>query len=172
MIITFEFKPKTKFLFALISPLFIWILKLIVQALELQQLPVSPLLNNLPIPQHKNPLTLLNRAQPVRNHNRRPADLRPVQRLLHNLLRFSVQRRRRLIEQQNLRLPDQRSRDRNPLLFAATQLASLLSHNRLIFLGQTLNPRLYVLVLCRVPPPSDLILNTFFRYFIEDLISS
>ena len=96
MIITFEFKPKTKFLFALISPLFIWILKLKVQALELQQLPVSPLLNNLPIPQHKNPLTLLNRAQPVRNHNRRPADLRPVQRLLHNLLRFSVQRRRRL----------------------------------------------------------------------------
>jgi hypothetical protein len=76
-----------------------------------QQPLMIPLLQDPPTPQHKDHIRLLNRRQAMRNRNDRPPPLarRPLNRLLHQRLRLRVQRRRRLIEQEEFRFAQERA---------------------------------------------------------------
>ena len=60
---------------------------------------------------HAHAVRVLDRRQPMRDGDRRPALRRLVQRLLHDLLRVGVERRGGLVKQQHPRVAQQRTRD-------------------------------------------------------------
>ena len=70
---------------------------------------------------HIDNIRPLNRAQPMRDRNRRPPLGRRVQRRLHHLLALGVQRAGRFVEEQHARVPEKSPRDRDALLLPAGQ---------------------------------------------------
>ena len=79
------------------------------------QLPVRPRLDNLPVLEHYDPLRTRDRRQPVRNRDRRTSSSGLVQRVLHDAPGLCVKRGRRLVEQQDLRVPEQCPSNSNTL---------------------------------------------------------
>ena len=87
------------------------------------QLPIRPALDDLPVLEHDDALRARDRRQPVRDHEARrlsrPQDL--VDRIVDAVLRCRVQRARRLVQREDCRLLQQRTRDRQPLALSARE---------------------------------------------------
>lgn len=83
------------------------------------------LLDHLSTNKHANHIRFLNRTQPMRNRNGSPSLRSLIQCGLYNLLALAVQRASRLIEQQNLRIPNQRASNRNTLLLTTGEESAL-----------------------------------------------
>ena len=99
----------------------------VITALQGHQLVVAALLLDAPLPNHHNSVRPPHRAQLLRHDERRAAraaaeEVGPAQPLLHRPLRLLVQQRRRLVQQKDLRVAQQRPGDRDALLLAAGQL--------------------------------------------------
>jgi hypothetical protein len=62
--------------------------------------------------------------------------IRPFQRLLHQLLAFGVERRGRLVEQQDRRVAQDGAGDRDALALAARQHDAALADRRVVALRQ------------------------------------
>jgi hypothetical protein len=78
---------------------------------------MRPSLDDPPRLEDKNAIRIPHCAQPVRNRNSSslPACTGSAQRNLHDPLTLRIQRTRRFIKKQDLRIPDQRSRNRHAL---------------------------------------------------------
>ena len=66
----------------------------------------------------------------MRHDDGGPPPVEAVQGLLHQGLALVVQGRGGLVQEEDLRVPDQRPRDGDPLLLAAGQLGAALPHHR------------------------------------------
>eukprot|EP00754_Rhynchopus_humris_P026595 Rhum_TRINITY_DN15029_c3_g1::Rhum_TRINITY_DN15029_c3_g1_i1::g.135270::m.135270 len=112
-----------------------------VLAAERHELVVRPLLDEAALAQHRDRLRVPDRAQLVRDCDRRHRPLRDhvVQRTLHLALALVVQRARRLVEQQDARLPQDGACDRHTLLLPTRQTAALRAHLRVVALRQVLD---------------------------------
>ena len=86
-----------------------------------QQLLVRARLAQLAFVQHEDLVHVLDRRQPVRDGDRRPAGHQHVQRVADQQLGFRVDARRRLVENQHARIERQRARERQQLLLADRQ---------------------------------------------------
>ena len=62
------------------------------------------------------------------DHERRPPRHQPVERFLHEDLALRVERRRRLVENEDRRVLEQRACHADPLLFADTQAHAAFAH--------------------------------------------
>lgn len=82
-----------------------------------------PRLHNAPLLQDKNPVSPLDSAQPVSDHDHRTPDAAFAQRVLDDMLRVGIQSRGRLVQDQNGWLADECTRDGDPLLLAAFKCA-------------------------------------------------
>ena len=100
--------------------------------------------DDVAVPQHGDHVGVPDRGQPVRHHDRRPADGSPVQRLLDGALRLGVQRARRLVEEQDPRVPQHGPRDGHPLLLPAGQLGAPLAGHGAVALRQRRDERVRV----------------------------
>ena len=95
--------------------------QLAIPPLERHELVVRPTLRHLAPVDDVDDVGLLDRAQPVRNRDRRPPFGRYVECVLHHLLRLRVEGRRRLVEEQDLGVAEQGARDGDALFLAAGQ---------------------------------------------------
>ena len=80
----------------------------------------------------------------MRDDDRRAAPARGVQGVLDDALGRGVERRRRLVEQQDFGVARDGARDRDALLLAAAQLHAALAHGRVVPLGQRRDERVRV----------------------------
>ena len=85
---------------------------------------------------HEQPRRAAQRRQPVRDREHRPARDQPIERLLDLPLRLRVHAARRLVENENPRIVQNRSRDRDPLTLTARQRVSPLADHRVVPLAQ------------------------------------
>mmetsp|Transcript_22195 Transcript_22195/g.50100 ORF Transcript_22195/g.50100 Transcript_22195/m.50100 type:complete len:471 (+) Transcript_22195:65-1477(+) len=112
----------------------------IVEARLAEKLIVCALLHHAPLVDDGDRVGVADRAQPVRDHDRRALllghDL--VKRSLYDALRLVIERRRRLIEQQRLRRLDQRARYRHALLLPAREASASDSDGGIVSLGEVL----------------------------------
>ena len=92
-----------------------------VGAAERQQLAVRARLHHGAGIHHDDPIGRLHRGEPMRDDERSPVRSGGIERLLHHALRLRVQRARRLVEQQDRPVREDRPRDREPLSLAAGQ---------------------------------------------------
>src|SRR3954470_10924626 len=101
----------------------------IVQTGSLEQVGVLTDLDDFPALEHVDPVGMHHRRKPVRDqdgyHFTRAGDL--AHRATDLLLGERVQRRRRFVEHEEMRIPQQRPRDRETLLLAARHLHSALA---------------------------------------------
>jgi hypothetical protein len=97
------------------------------------------LLDNLTLFHHVNLMRRPHRAQSMGDDEHCPpsGDLRHI--LLDDGLGFIVQRARGFIKDQNARVRDQRSRNRNPLALPTGQRAAVLSYDRVVAFRQFQN---------------------------------
>ena len=70
------------------------------------------------------------------DHERRAADHQPVERVEDDRFGLRVDRRGRLVEDQDRRVLEERARDRDPLPLAAGQLRAALAEQRVVPLRQ------------------------------------
>ena len=80
-----------------------------------------------------------DRRGTVRDHERRPAGHHLRQRGADLVLLRRVDRRGRVVEDQHLRVGEDRARDRDPLPLAAREREAALAEHRLVALGQALD---------------------------------
>src|SRR5207237_7211376 len=73
---------------------------------------------------------------PVGDRNRRASLREAVERLLDEPLRLGVERARRLVEDEDRRVAQDRPRDRDPLLLAAGEAVAALADDGVVALGQ------------------------------------
>ena len=78
-----------------------------------------PGLHHCAVLQHQDPICADDAGQPVRQDQRRAGRHQPVQRLLDDRLVLRVDRRERLIQHQDSRVPKERSSDRQTLPLSA-----------------------------------------------------
>jgi hypothetical protein len=87
---------------------------------ERQELLVGSALNDMAAIKHENLVCVHDSGKPVSDHDGSASAHQILQRPLDEPLRRGVHARRRLIQNQNWRILQQRPRDREPLLFAHT----------------------------------------------------
>ena len=92
-----------------------------VMAIPLEQLRMAAALDDAAGIHHQDLVGVHHRRQPVRDHQRGAADRDAVEFGLDRFLAFGIQRRGRLVEDQDRRILQQRARDRDALLLAAGQ---------------------------------------------------
>ena len=80
---------------------------------------MRPTLHDPAVVQHQNEVGVTHRRQPMRDHKYRPVPHQSQQRLLHQPLRIAVEGARRLIKNQERRVPQDRTGDGNALALAA-----------------------------------------------------
>src|SRR5688572_12298793 len=73
---------------------------------------VAALLDDASALEHDDAIGLADRREPVGDDERRAPSHEPAERFLHELLRFRIERRGRLVEQQDARVTHQSARDR------------------------------------------------------------
>lgn len=112
-----------------------------VSILFIRKLLKCSILHNLALVDDDNPIAFLNGRHPMGNDNRSSALHGAVQSLLHNLLALLVQRRRRLVQNQDLRVLNQGASDGHSLLLASRELRAFESAN-------LLESRMQLLLLC------------------------
>ena len=86
--------------------------------------------------QHHDPVGLAERAQAVGDGDRRPAPDQVVERLLDLPLGLGVDRRGRLVEDQDRRVDQECPGDRDPLPLAAGERLAALADQRVVAVGQ------------------------------------
>ena len=96
------------------------------------QLLVRPLFHDPPVLQHDNLVGVANSRQTMGDDDGRPTDHQPLQCLLDQELGFGVDRGRRLVQDQDRRVPQHRSGDGQPLPLTAGELDSALTNQGLI----------------------------------------
>ena len=89
-----------------------------------------------PLIEHHDPVRPFHRRQPVRHHQRRAPLCQPVHRRLHQPFAFRVQRTRRLVQKQHRRIPQDRPRNRDPLLLPPREHHAPLPHIAVIAIRQ------------------------------------
>ena len=107
-----------------------------VNAIMRQQLGMRPLLDDSPVIEDHDPVGPLDRGKAVRDQDRGAADHQPSQRFLHDRLGGIVERRGRLIEDQDARVFEDRPGDREPLALPAREARAALADDRVIPLGK------------------------------------
>ena len=101
-----------------------------------QQLFVAPDLRDAAALQHDDGVGAPDGGQPVRDDERRAVAHQVLQRFLDQQLRFGVERRRRLVQDQDRRVLQQRARNRQALALPARQLLAALADAGLVLLRQ------------------------------------
>ena len=101
-----------------------------VRAVRREQLGVRPDLDDAPAVEHDDAVGVLDRRQPVRDHDRGASAHQRIERGLHLALRFRVERRGRLVEDQQRRVLEERARDGDALALAARQAHAVLADHR------------------------------------------
>jgi len=102
--------------------------------LNLDKIVVSATLHDFAVLHNDNLVSIADRAQSVRDHDDclLSAVDQLVESLLHLVLRLSIQSRGRLVEQKELGLADQSTRNGDALLLAAGKLDTSLAHSSLV----------------------------------------
>src|SRR5215213_4756629 len=103
----------------------------------LHQLIVIAGLSDHPFFQHDDRVRLANRAQTMRDDDRRSSRHQPTEVVLNRALRFGVERARRLVENQHRRIVVDGTGDRNALLLAAGEREARLTDLCLVAKRQT-----------------------------------
>ena len=85
---------------------------------------MRPHLDDPPLRKHHDDIRVLDRAETMRHRDGRAPALGLLERRLHNLLRFGVQRGSCLIEEQEAGFADEGSRDGDTLALAAGELCA------------------------------------------------
>ena len=80
-------------------------------------------------------------GKPVRDHERRAARHEALERLLDRALALGVERRRRLVEDEDRRVLEERARDRETLALAAREARAALPHARVEPVGEGVDER-------------------------------
>src|SRR5712691_1769011 len=83
---------------------------------------MGALLDDLAAVELQNPVEAAHRRQPVRDYDRGASLHQPLHRLLDQGLRFGIEARRRLVEDQNRRVGEKRARQSDALPLTARQL--------------------------------------------------
>ena len=86
--------------------------------------------------EHDDLVGVAHGREPVRDRDRRPPLGEPLERLLHRALGLRVERRGRLVEDEDRRVAQDRPRDRDALLLAAREAVAALADDRVVALGQ------------------------------------
>ena len=89
-----------------------------------------------PLVEHQDAVAGQHGREPVRDHQRGAALHQPLERRLHQRLALGVERRGRLVEQQERRVAQDRARDRDALALAAGQRHAALADRRVVALRQ------------------------------------
>ena len=96
-------------------------------------------LDDLAALEHQDLIRAPNRRQPVRDDERRAALAQRPQAVLNQRLALAVEARRRLVEQQDARIGEDRARDRHALALAAGQPHAALADDRVVALLELLD---------------------------------
>ena len=99
---------------------------------RLEQLGVRAARGDPAVLEHDDLVGERDRREPVRDHERRPPGHHLAQRDLDRLLGRRVDRRRRVVEDQDPRVAQQRARDRDPLALAARERQPALADARVV----------------------------------------
>src|SRR5690606_387573 len=86
-----------------------------------------------------DPVGLADGREAVRDDDRRAVLHQPLERLLHGALAFRIERARRLVEQQDRRVLEERAGDRDALALAAREPHAALAEERVVALRQRAN---------------------------------
>jgi len=97
---------------------------------------VRALLDDAAVVEHDEPVGVAERAEAVRDRDRRPAPDEPGQGVLDLGLGLGVDRARRLVEDQDARVLEEGPRDRDPLPLAARELGPPLADDRAVSVVQ------------------------------------
>src|SRR5437870_11825110 len=106
-----------------------------VQAVARQQLVVCAALDDATTVEHQNETRMRDRRQAVRDHEYGAAFEQTLDGLLDESLRFRVERRGGLVENQNRRIRKQSAGDRESLALSARQPCAALTEDRLVTAG-------------------------------------
>ena len=106
-----------------------------VHTVRAQQRLVRPALDDRAAVHHEDLVGVMDRRQPVRDHERRAAGHQPIQRLEDHRLRPRIDRRGRLVEDENRRVLQERPGDADALALAAGQPDAALADRRLVAPG-------------------------------------
>src|SRR6267142_2711675 len=98
---------------------------------------MGTLLDDLAAVEHQDAVEAAHRRQPVRDHDRGASLDEPLHRLLDQGLRFGIEARRRLVEDQDRRVGKKRARQRDALPLAARQLDAAFADQRAVALRQS-----------------------------------
>ena len=93
-------------------------------------------LDHLALVEHDDLVRVDDRRQPVRDHERRAAAHQLAERALHGDLALRVERRGRLVEEQDRRVAQDRARDGDALLLTARQAGAPLSRHGVVAVGE------------------------------------
>ena len=96
---------------------------------ESQQLIERSLLDDRAVAQHQNSISVLNRREPMRDHQRGPFAHRLAHCGQHHRFGLGVERAGRLVHDQNRRILQQRARDRHALRLAFGKTVTALPHH-------------------------------------------
>src|SRR4051794_13038921 len=85
---------------------------------------------------HEQPRRPSQRREPVRNREHRATRHQPIERLLNLPLGFGIYGTRGFVENENLWIVENRSRDRDPLTLTTRERMPTLAHHRVVTLPQ------------------------------------
>ena len=105
------------------------VVQALVRAACAHELRVRPLLDELSLVEHEDVVAARRQRQPVRDADRRPPPRQLVERLEDLRLRPRVERARRLVQDENGGIPQQRARDRKALALAAAHAHAALAQH-------------------------------------------
>ena len=88
------------------------------------------ILDNDPASQHDNAIEVAKRRQAMGNRNHRASLHQPIECLTHGFLGFRVERRRRLVEQQNRGVLEEGARDGDALPLSRRKLGAAIADDR------------------------------------------
>src|SRR6266700_2861882 len=123
-----------------------------VRAVALQQLPVRSALDDTALIQNENLVRVHHRGQAVSDHQRRSPPGDAVELGLDALLGFRVERRGRLVEDEDARIFQDGAGDRDALFLAAGELQAPLAYARFVLLGKALDEFVDMRGFCRFDP--------------------
>src|SRR5437660_8211387 len=102
-----------------------------------QQMVVTAALDDPAFGQHHDEVRMPHRCEAMRDHEDGAMGHQPVDGLLHEALRFGVERARRFVENQDRRIAQQRARDCDALALPAAESRAALAQHRVIAFRQT-----------------------------------
>ena len=99
------------------------------------QVLVRARLDDAAMVEHDDLVGVPHGREPVRDRDRRPPLGEPVERVLDEPFGLGVEGARRLVEDKDRRVAQDRARDRDPLLLAAGEPIAALADNSVVSLG-------------------------------------